>query len=388
MQAGRRFWMNCSGRAKISLMSMIDFKPEKILVEEQSWNDACTHEMIARLPGVPVETIADAGSAIPELNRSSDPRTSGKRMLVLTRQRGSFMKECPGSGAEICCNYFVVNFASNCHLECTYCVLQSYLDNPAILVFTNQTQMLDEIRAKLRAAPERFFRIGTGEMADSLALDDITLSSRLLVPFFAEVPNGILELKTKSDRIANLRGLEHRGRTVVSWSVNSERICRSEELKTSSLEERLAAARRCQEWGYRIGFHFDPIVYYPGWEAGYEQAVKDVFRSVDHARIAWVSLGALRFTPHLRQLIRQRFPKSVIPYGEFVPGHHGKLRYFRPIREELYTRMRAWIRREAPGVFVYLCMENRAAWDVSGGGTPEDSSRLSCRMDSLVQIND
>ncbi len=367
---------------------MIAYRPEKILVQEESWNDPATKQILGRLPGVPVSTIADPDSIIPELKSSSDPHTTGKKTLILTRQRGRFMKECPGSGAEICCNYYVINYALNCHLECTYCILQSYLDNPALMLFTNLDHLVGEIREKLVQAPDRHFRIGTGETADSLALDDITHCSRVLVPFFGSLANGTLELKTKSDRIANLRDLEHRGHTVVSWSVNSKRICRTEELKTATFEERLVAAAKCQSWGYKVGFHFDPVICYDGWEEDYQEAVYEVFRAVDPKGIAWVSLGALRFTPHLREIVRRRFPKSQIPYGEFVPGHHGKLRYFRPIREELYSKMRAWIREAAPEVFVYLCMENRAAWERSCGDAPRDTAHLSDQMDSLVRISD
>lgn len=368
-------------------MSMIPYRPERILVCRESWKDDWTYGILSRMQGIPVRTIDDAESILPDLNKASDPHANGKRTLILTRHFGRFMKDCPGSGAEICCNYFVVNFASNCHLECTYCILQSYLDNPALMIFTNIDRLMDEIRERLGTSPDRMFRIGTGELADSLALDEITHCSRRLVPFFASLPNGVLELKTKSNQIANLRDLDHKGHTVVSWSVNSRRICRTDELKTATFEERLAAARQCQEWGYKIGFHFDPIIYYEGWEAEYQEAVREVFRAVDSEHIAWVSLGALRFTPHLRDIVRQRFPKSKIPYGEFVPGHHGKLRYFRPIRDELYSKMRTWISQAAPGVFVYLCMENRAVWERSFRDVPRDTPHLSDQMDALVQLD-
>ena len=197
----------------------------------------------------------------------------------------------------------------------------------------------------------------------------------------------VLELKTKSDHVANLEGLEHRGRTIVSWSMNSRRITREEELKTASFEERLNAARRCQGWGYTVGFHFDPLIHYPGWERDYREAVEELFHAVDPSRIAWVSLGSLRFTGHLREIVRARFPRSRIPNGEFVPGNHGKLRYFRPIREEMYARMREWIHRAAPNVFVYLCMENRAAWENSFEVVPRNTEDLSDQMDTLVRIS-
>jgi len=365
---------------------MIAYRPERVFVQAESWDDALTAEILQRLKGVPVETVQDADEVIPELRRHSDPHVGGKRCLVLARHRGRFMKDCPGAGAEICCNYFVINYASNCHLECTYCILQEYLNNPALMVFTNAGDLLSEVGAKLAGSPGRHFRIGTGELADSLALDPITAYSRLLVPFFGMLPNGTLELKTKSDCIDNLEGLDHRGHTVVSWSVNAKPITRSEELKTATFEQRVSAARRCQEWGYRVGFHFDPLVHYEGWEVDYRAAVREIFQQVDPGRVAWVSLGALRFTPRLREIVKERFPRSRIPYGEFVPGHHGKFRYFRPIRETMYARMRHWIQEEAPGVFAYLCMENRTAWAHSFEMTPSGTEDLSRRMDALVRL--
>jgi len=363
---------------------MLPYRPSRILIQEQSSRDPLTGEILRRLPGVPTTRVLELGEPLPEIEGGTDSHGHGKRTLILARHRGRFVKECPGSGADICCNYYVVNFAYNCHLECTYCILQAYLNNPAMVVFTNVEDLMTEVAEKLSGAPDAFFRIGTGEMADSLALDDITCYSRILVPFFGQLPNGILELKTKSDRVGNLEGLEHRGRTVVSWSVNPAAVIKSDELKTATLQERLSAARRCQEWGYRLGFHFDPLIHYEGWEQDYENTVREVFAAIEPRSVAWISLGALRFTPHLRDLLKERFPKSKIPYGEFVPGHHGKLRYFRPIREEMYSKMLGWIRQQAPGVFVYLCMESRLVWEHCFAHTPRGTPELSDRMDALV----
>jgi len=39
----------------------------------------------------------------------------------------------------------------------------------------------------------------------------------------------------------------------------------AEERKTTPLKERIDAARKCQEKGYPLGFHFDPIIYYEQW---------------------------------------------------------------------------------------------------------------------------
>jgi spore photoproduct lyase len=365
---------------------MVPYRPERIVVQEASWQDPATRMILDRLPGIPFETVQDIDSLLPGLLAPADCRTAGKRTLILMRNRGSFMKECPGSGAEICCNYYVINYALNCHLECTYCVLQEFLNNPAVTIFTNIDELLREVEVKVRAQPHRRFRIGTGETADSLALDDITEYSRRLVGLFGSLPNAVLELKTKSDRVENLRGIDHGGHTIVSWSLNPERLIRTEELKTASLQDRLRAASLCREWGFKVGFHFDPLIHYEGWEADYESVVRELFRRVDPNGVCWISLGALRFTPHLRNIVRERFPRSLAPNGEFVPGNHGKLRYFRGIRDEMYAAMRAWIADCAPQVFVYLCMENRAVWEKSFGRAPQSCRELSDCMDARAGL--
>jgi spore photoproduct lyase len=363
---------------------MIPYSPKRILVQEQSWSDNATREILERLPGIAVETIRDLDTRHAGLATSSHPSPYAKNTLILMHYPGKFLKSCQGSGADICCNYFVASYAWNCHFECTYCVLQSYLSSEALVVCTNMEELLLDIKNALGQSPNSKFRIGTGELADSLALDHLTHYSRRLVPFFAALPNGILELKTKSDQISNLQDLEHGGHTVLSWSVNSKRICRTEEHKAASFEQRLAAAAKCGQWGYKLGFHFDPLIHYDGWEDEYREAVKEILRAVDPACIAWISLGALRFPAHLREIVHKRFPKSKVPCGEFVPGHHGKDRYFRPIREEMYRKVYGWIREQAPEVFVYLCMENHSVWEQSIGKAPQDTSHLSDQLNSRV----
>ena len=365
---------------------MYSYRPEKIIVQKDSWPDAVTGNVLDQLPEVEVSVVEHVDAALAEIYRDTDSRAAGKRILVLTRNRGRFLEECPGAGAEICCNYYVLNFAANCPFECSYCILQSYLNTPALIVFTNEDDLYFQVRERLDRDPLRTFRIGTGELADSMALENITGYASRLVLFFASLSNGILELKTKSDKMDSLESLAHNNHTVVSWSVNSKFICRTEELKAASLEARLQAARRCQNWGYRVGFHFDPLVYYEGWEPDYREVVREIFRAVDPSGIAWISLGCLRFTPDLRRIVRERFPKSIVPQGEFVPGHHGKLRYFRPIRQEMYGKMYSWIREWAPDVFIYLCMESRLVWEKSFGCAPRDACELAGQMDALVHL--
>jgi spore photoproduct lyase len=333
------------------------FLPDEVWVEASESGTPIARTVLERIGDRPVRFFDES--------ERREALSAGKRRLVLCRHRGSFLRHCPaGTSGLVCCSYLVVNLASNCPMDCSYCFLQEYLaDNHALKAFTNPEGALAEIDAVLSSRPERSFRIGTGELADSLALDPLTGLTHHLVPFFAARPNATLELKTKTDHVDDLLRLDPRGRVVVSWSVNAPAIIAAEEYGTASLEERLAAARRVRDAGYWLGFHFDPLIEHEGWEAGYRSAVEMIFSSIEPSAIAWVSLGSLRLSPALRQAMRTRRDRPTVLGAELVPGTDGKLRVWRGLRLRMYRFLLAELRRVESRLPVYLCMEPPAVWE-------------------------
>ncbi|MGH7773456.1 MAG: radical SAM protein [Candidatus Binatia bacterium] len=360
---------------------MQDFRPDQVLVEVGSEESSIFRNLRKALPNVPFSFIDDPQFSGSSLFATGDAMGEGKRQLLLMRHKGDFLKKCPGSEGQVCCNYFVINFASNCPMECSYCYLQDYLaHNPLLKVYSNVNDLLEEAHQLLSKHRRFFFRIGTGEITDSLALDPYVGYSAEIVPFFAAQTNALLELKTKSDRVEGLLGLDPKGRVVVSWSMNPQRVIDADEHLTASFDERLMAARRCQEAGYRLGFHFDPMIEYAGWEKDYQEMVERIFAAVDYRRIAWLSMGVLRNTPSLKRIMRQRFPSTRLLSGEQVFCPDGKMRYFHPLRVSMYRKMLRWIRNASPTVFVYLCMESKEVWEQVFGFAPSCEKELGNQM--------
>ena len=295
------------------------FVPEAILVERGCEQAPMVRRCLERAPGVPV-TIVDDRRALRA--PSEGDFAAGKRRLLLAPRRGAFLEHCPaGTRGLACCNYLVLTFASNCPMDCRYCFLQEYLDdNPVLTAYVNPEAALAEAADLLDRHPERQFRIGTGELADSLALDPLTALSAELVPFFAARPNALLELKTKTTAIDELLALDPKERVVVSWSLAPPAAIALAEQGTASVVERLAAARRVVAAGYKVGVHLDPLIEHDGWEEGYRDLVDAIAAAVPAERLAWVSMGALRFSPGLRARVRARFPGSPLLAGEQVPG--------------------------------------------------------------------
>jgi len=295
------------------------------------------------------------------VNQAADPVQRGKQALYLTRNKGGFLKPCPGTREYLCCDYQILHTASFCTMDCSYCILQSYFHPPLLQFFVNREDLDRELSGLFNDA--RIARVGTGEFTDSLIWERWTDLTDYLVSRFAEQEKAVLELKTKTVNIDRLEGLDHGRKTIIAWSLNTPAVMRSEERGTASLDARLKAASRCQQWGYPLAFHFDPMVVYDGCEDDYREVVRRLFCCVQPQNIVWISLGTFRFMPALKPIIAQRFPESTLPYGEFITGLDNKMRYFKPLRMELYRKMAAWIREAGPGVTVYFCMEDEEVWE-------------------------
>jgi spore photoproduct lyase len=93
----------------------------------------------------------------------------------------------------------------------------------------------------------------------------------------------------------------------------------------------------------------------------------------------------LRFPPALKDVVRARFPKSRLMYAELVPGMDGKMRYFKPLRADMYAKMLAWIRRHTADTGLYLCMESQEIWQKVFGHAPACSADVEQHLQDAAQ---
>lgn len=324
------------------------WQPQKIIVENEVADNPYTKKILAKFPRA--KTRYQDRAKLRLKNDQSDT-------LLIAKQRGSFVKKCPGTPIYNCCDYYVLNLGIGCFYNCAYCYLHYYMNSP-YKVYVNLDDLIREVKDFAAARPDKIIRLGSGEFIDSIGFEEIINTNEILVPELSKIKNLRLEVKTKSADVGRLLELKHQGRVVVSWSVNALKVAAAEEAEAAPVEQRLEAARRCQAAGYKIGFHFDPLIFHPGWESGYREVVDSIFRTIKPENIAWLSLGALRFNSDLKPIIQRKFPDSKIVYEEMLPGLDGKLRYFITIRQRMFSALLDYIRAYADDVPVYLCMEN------------------------------
>jgi spore photoproduct lyase len=339
----------------------MNFELDAVFVEEQCRTSALAERVLAGIPpGVAVRYVADGREAARPADGAADAFGAGKRKLVIMQRRSPFLAACrAGSAGFACCGYLVLTLASNCPMDCSYCFLQGYLaDNPGFQVYANYPDAFGELERLQRNASGRHLRIGTGELADSLAFDRLTGLSRDLVEYFSTRETLMLDLKTKTDEIENLLALDPKGRTLVSWTLSPWRVFKSSEYRTVSPAARIAAARRVMEAGYKIAFHLDPLIAYAEAERDYGELLDEIFDTVEPRRISFFSMGGLRMTPGLRAAARSRFPSDPMLCGEEVLSPDGRYRTFTPLRFKLYRALADRITKADGGNPAYLCMEN------------------------------
>ena len=326
-----------------------------------------------RTPAVSADTTADTPASGPA-------ETGPGRVLRLSAHRGRFLRPCPGAKSYRCCGYRIVHIGEGCPMDCTYCILKAYLRTDDLRVFANTEAMFSELGEVFCRDPSRRFRVGTGEFADSLALESVTGHTLDILEFLRGHDNVVLELKTKTADTSWMAANPRPDRVLAGFSVNAPAIVAAQERGAPPLSARLAAARDTARAGFGVCLHFDPVVPHPGWEAGYAATVDMIASFLRPRDIVYVSLGSLRFLPELPAGLAA---KGILPdyyLNEFVTDLDGKRRLARPIRVRQLRHVAGLLGKYGLAGKLYLCMESDEVWNAVFGTTPGRFGGLSRRL--------
>jgi spore photoproduct lyase len=225
----------------------------------------------------------------------------------------------------------------------------------------------------------------SGELADSLSMEHLTRAAREFIPWFGNTYNGYLFMLTKSDNVDDILNLPHHGHTIITWSINDQRVSQKFEIGAPGFERRLDAAYKVQQAGYPIRLRLDPIVPFDGWKSAYFDTIRNIFKKVSPERI---TLGTLRFEkgfynmrnvifttgselPSLLETMNPMFEPKVI--DGFKSPKSGKYSFSDDKRAEIFRYIIGHIRKFSD-CKIALCKESGSLWKRVG----LDLSRCSC----------
>jgi len=280
----------------------------------------------------------------------------GKKTLVFGVHKSAL--RFSDEDGNTCPNYWHFSPYGFCPYDCQYCYLAGTPGvkfSPTVKIFMNIDEILNQIAsvASKLSEPTAFY---LGKLQDGLALDPLTGYSRLIIPLFAQQKNARLTLLTKSANVDNLLDLEHRGNTILSWSLNPSQISDAFESNVPSPEERIAAMRRCADAGYLLRAVIMPIIPIEGWQNIYARFLENLLESGPLDRI---TLGQICSYSGALQLTERKLGKDnpISKMLQKTKSKDGRIRFPIKLRLKVYKYLIDTIKKLQPQQPTGLCME-------------------------------
>lgn len=327
---------------------------------------------LAKRSGLPLIWI----DKIPGSNsKKGMEKLKAERGVLLLRDRSSRFIEQFQHPIGRCAKFYKLTAFNNCNFWCEYCYLYlTFRTQPISTHFVNYEKMYAEIERFDRARiPKSLKVLNLGELGDPLAVDYITGFAKQIIPFMPKrAPGTRLLFLTKSDCVDEILKLNHGEQSIISFSVNTEKVFQELEHRTASPESRLAAAEKVQKAGYEVRLRIDPVIFYSTWEKDYIELVDKIFQFVRPTRI---TIGEYRPSNGLASHIGLRFPDSpLLHINKSLVREGGKLRYPEDQRVRMFRTIVEEIRKKDTAVDISLCKEHSSIWKATGLSV----KRLSC----------
>ncbi|MFC1717685.1 spore photoproduct lyase family protein [Candidatus Poribacteria bacterium] len=260
----------------------------------------------------------------------------------------------------VCQSGYGFHSARGCLFKCDYCFFEDLL-----LLELNMEEFLEHLDPFVRSV-EGPTLWKWDNQSDTICFEPEMGATKIFVEYFSQFDNHFLMLYTKSDNVDFLLDLDHKGQTLVCWTLNAYTQSRMIERDAATMEERIEAARKCQEAGYPVRFRLSAVCPVKGWQRENREMLELLFKNV---RPDLISLETLSRMPSYQMfenvmdaaLFEPRFVEAIKAGREEMKG-----KIWGPIpdneREEIYRFLINEIHRISPKTSVSLCQEPAEMW--------------------------
>jgi DNA repair photolyase len=216
---------------------------------------------------------------------------------------------------------------------------------------------------------------------DCLPLEPEFGMCQALVEHFAGLEDKYLILFSKSDNVDFLLDLPHRGQTIMLWTLSTPTVSRVIEVDTATTEQRIEAARKCQQAGYTVRFKCKPIVPIANWRAEATEMFEKLFAAVEPDNISMEMLFFDNMAEFRAIFPVELFDPALLARMDEIETTTGFADRGHPfpddLRAEIYTHYLREIKRLSPQTRVSLCAETRPMWE-------RLSAELDCTPDAFT----
>ena len=276
----------------------------------------------------------------------------------------------------VCQSAWEVHVAHGCLHACDYCHVPPYFP-----IMLDLEELADRLKAFGETIPDQqLYKFDN--YTDTITLEPEFGASQIMVDLFANWTDRYLLLYTKSDNVDHLLDLDHRGKTLVSWSLGSETVAQFIEKRTPSMEERLVAMEKCEAAGYPVRARISPICPVRNWRTEYADLIEQLLDRVNPDVISvdvigWMTAAQMvdaidteLFADAYRAEVDRQVREGIQTRGKHLFPHEMRAEILRFVIEEIH--------RKRPNQAVSLCNETADMWRELGTLTAMTPAHYVC----------
>jgi spore photoproduct lyase len=260
-----------------------------------------------------------------------------------------------------------------CLHACDYCHVEDFVN-----VMLNIEALISDLQRVIVANPlQQLYKYDN--LSDIFAFEPEYNACLPLIEFFARTARQYLLLYSKSDNIDFLLKADHKGHTIINWSISPASQASLIEKGAPPLNRRIKAMEKCQKAGYTVRARFSPLIPIRNWEQETAEMVKSLF---DHVMPDVITVDVIGFmSPKvMREAIDTSLfdPEAVKTLEEVgrTQRFFGKHTFPHAFRLAMFRHVINEIRKYAPSLPISVCNETTEMWhdlgDLLAPMTPEN----------------
>ena len=330
------------------------FIPKRVIFEKDSLDTEVGKNIYNMVKDNPKVEIINATSNrikthIPGDNLFDQYR-SGKETMVVGKRKSLKFQTCKPSAN------FQLPLVSGCMGRCEYCYLNTQLgDKPFVRVFTNIDEVLDRAKQYIEERLPAVTIFEGAATSDPIPLELYTHALRKTIEFIGNEPKARFRFVTKFNDVDSLLDAKHNNHTEIRFSINTPKVIDAYEHYTASSQNRIEAAIKVANAGYKIGFIIAPVFIYDNWKEEYKELIKSIKNKLpkDFDKQIIFEVISHRYTTKAKNRILEIYPDTLLPMNEedrkYKYGQFGYGKYV--YTKEQLDDMKDFFKTEIKAVF-------------------------------------
>lgn len=281
----------------------------------------------------------------------------------------------------VCQSAWQLHSIGGCPFRCAYCGA-----NRVMRVLVNMEEYAEHLDDLFARAPrQRLYK--WDNQSDIPCFEPEYDASRVLVERFAREEDRYLEIYVgKSAGTDYLLDYDHRGRTILQWSVAGPSQVEHFEDGTDGMVERFEAARRLQDAGYIVRLRLSPIIPVKGWREENRLLFEEMFARTDPDVVSLCPLGWMDLEETEKcldfDLLDPDYVAAMRAAAPFLRERGYRNGSGRPIPHDARYSMLSFlvdqIQDISPDTLIALCLETEAMWRALGPRIGQTADRYVC----------